>query len=74
MGRIVKRVEKPVVDKQLRSQSEASSAMGRIAEGLLQDYLAPGVFDMDRFRIALVQALYDAYVQGWKDCEEVGKK
>ena len=26
---------------------------------------------MDRFCTALVQALYDAYAQGWKDCEDV---
>jgi hypothetical protein len=47
--------------------------MGVTARGLLQDYLGPDrrVVEVDRFCTALVQALYDAYAQGWKDCEEV---
>jgi hypothetical protein len=73
MRRTVKPAGKPLTNKQLRSKS-AASAMGLIAQGLLQDYLAPGVFDLGRFRIALVQALYDAYAQGWKDCQGVDTK
>ena len=62
--------------KQVRSKPEATSAMGLIAKVLLQDYIGPDrrVVDVDRFCTALVQALYDAYAQGWKDCEEVPKK
>ena len=72
MPRITKRIEKLAEAKQT-SRPEASSAMGLIAHGLLQDYLGPDrrVIDMDRFCTALVQALYDAYAQGWKDCEDV---
>ena len=35
--------------------------MGPIAHGLIQDYLGPDhrVIDMERFVIALMQALYD---------------
>lgn len=48
---------------------EASSAMGPIARGLIEDYLGPDhrVIDMERFFTALMQALHDAYAQGWKD-------
>jgi hypothetical protein len=72
MARMAKRVEKLDVAKQT-SRPKASSAMGMTAQGLLQDYLGPDrrVVDVDRFCTALVQALYDAYAQGWKDCEEV---
>jgi hypothetical protein len=47
--------------------------MGPIAHGLLQSYLGPDhkVIDMERFFIALMQALHDVYVQGWKDRGEI---
>jgi hypothetical protein len=53
--------------------TEASSAMGPIARGLIQDFLGPDrrVIDMDRFITALMQALHDAYAQGWKDREQL---
>jgi hypothetical protein len=52
---------------------EAGSAMGPIARGLIQDYLGPDhrVIDMDRFTTALMQALHDAYTQGWKDRDQL---
>ena len=55
------------------TMTEAGSAMGPIAHGLIQDYLGPDhrVIDMERFVIALMQALYDAYAQGWKDCDQL---
>jgi hypothetical protein len=55
---------------------EASSAMGPIARGLIQDSLGPDhrVIDMDRFMTALMQALHDAYAQGWKDRERIKER
>ena len=52
---------------------EASSAMGPIARGLIEDYLGPDhrVIDRERFFIALLHALHDAYAQGWKDRGQV---
>ena len=72
MARIAKRIVK-LAEAKKTSRPEACSAMGLIAHGLLQDYLGPDrkVIDMDRFCTALVQTLYDAYAQGWKDCEDV---
>jgi hypothetical protein len=72
MPRIGKWVEKLKVAKQA-SRPKACSTMGMIAQGLIQDYLGLDgrVLEVDRFCTALVQALYDAYAQGWKDCEEV---
>ena len=51
---------------------EATSAMRPIVHGLIQDYLGPDhrVTDMERFVTALMQALHDAYTQGWKDREQ----
>jgi hypothetical protein len=42
----------------------------------MQDHIGPDhkVTDMDRFFTALLQALYDAYVQGWKDCADVKQR
>ncbi len=50
--------------------------MGPVAQGLIQDYLGPDhrIIDLDRFSTALVQALYDAYAQGWKDHSEVAER
>ena len=72
MPRIGKRVEKLKVAKQT-SRPKACSTMGMTAQGLIQDYLGLDgrVLEVDRFCTALLQALYDAYAQGWKDCEEV---
>jgi len=52
------------------------SAMGLIAHGLVQGYLGPDhkVIDMEQFFAALVQALHDAYDQGWKDRSEVEER
>ena len=36
----------------------------------LRKYLRPRVIDMDRFVTALMQALHDAYAQGWKDRDQ----
>jgi hypothetical protein len=65
-----------VKEKQLEAKPEASSAMGPIAHALIQDCVGPDhrVTDMDRFFTALLQALYDAYVQGWKDCADVKER
>jgi hypothetical protein len=42
---------------------EASSAMGPIAHGLIEDYLGPDhrIIDVERCFTALMHALYDAY-------------
>jgi hypothetical protein len=52
---------------------EASSAMGPIARGLLEDYLGADrrVIDMERFFTALMQALHDASIQGWNDRSQI---
>jgi hypothetical protein len=52
---------------------EASSAMGPMARGLIEDYLGADyrVIDMQRFFTALMQALHDAYAQGWKDRDQI---
>ena len=52
---------------------EASSAMGPIARSLIEDYLGPDhiVIDKERFFTALMQALHDAYAQGWKDRDQI---
>jgi hypothetical protein len=46
--------------------------MSPIAHGLIQDYLGPDhrVIDMERFVTALMQALHNAYTQGWKDRDQ----
>jgi hypothetical protein len=48
---------------------EASSAMGPIARGLIEENLGPDhrVIDIERFFTGLMQALHDAYAQGWRD-------
>jgi len=72
MPRIGKHVEKLKVAKQT-SRPKACSTMGMTAQGLIQDYLGLDgrVLEVDRFCTALLQALYDAYAQGWKDYEDV---
>jgi hypothetical protein len=52
---------------------EARSALGAIAQALIQDHLAPdhSVADVERFFTALTQALHDAYALAWNDCREV---
>ena len=72
MPMIGKRVERLKVAKPT-SRPKACSAMGMTAKGLIQDYIGLDgrVLEVDRFCTALVQALYDAYAQGWKDCEDV---
>jgi len=54
---------------------EARSALGPIAQALIQTFLLPDhkVVDMERFSIALMQALYDAYALGFKDRGDVEK-
>jgi hypothetical protein len=54
------------------NRPEATSAMSPIAHGLIQDYLGPDhrVIDMERFVTALMQALHNAYTQGWKDRDQ----
>ena len=56
-----------------KKKLEASSALGPIAQALIQDHLGPDrkVTDMERFRTALTQALHNAYALGWNDCREV---
>jgi hypothetical protein len=63
-------------ENQLEPQLKATSAMGSISVALMQDHIGPDhkVTDMDRFFTALLQALYDAYVQGWKDCADVKQR
>lgn len=55
---------------------KATSAMGQIAQGLIQNYLGPDcrVADMERFVAALIQSLQDAYTQGWNDRGAVEKR
>jgi hypothetical protein len=56
-----------------KKKLEARSALGSIAQALIQDHLAPDrkVTDVERFFTDLTQALHDAYALGWKDCGEV---
>ena len=56
-----------------KKKLEARSALGPIAQALIQDHLRPDrkVTDVGRFLTALTQALHDAYALGWRDCREV---
>ena len=58
------------------AKPKATSAMGPIAHGLIQNYLGPDrqVTDMERFVAALIQALQDAYTQGWNDRGAVDRR
>jgi hypothetical protein len=64
-----------MVKKQGASKPKAQSALGPIAQALLQAYLGPDqrVTNMERFFTALMQALHDAYALGWKDRGEIGR-
>ena len=56
-----------------KKKLEARSAMGAIAQALIQDHLTPDrkVTDVERFFTALTQSLNDTYALGWNDCREV---
>ena len=59
-----------------KKKLEARSALGPIAQALVQDQLGLDrkVTDVERFLTALTQALHDAYALGWKDCREVKRR
>ena len=59
--------------KKVGSKLKAESALGPIADALVQGYLGPDqrVTNMERFFTTLMQALHDAYVLGWKDRGEI---
>ena len=61
--------------KLVRSKPRAMSALGPIADALVQGHLEPDqkVIDRERFFTALMQALHDAYALGWKDRSEIGR-
>ena len=62
--------------KQVGSKPKAQSALGPLAQALIQGYLGSDhkVTDMERFFTALMQALHDAYALGWKDRGEVAER
>ena len=62
--------------KKVQAKLSATSALGPIADALIQSYLGPDrkVLDMERFFTALMQALHDAYALGWKDRGEVEER
>ena len=62
-----------MANKHVGSKPRAMSALGPIAQALIEGYLGPDhkVIDMERFFPALMQALQDAYTLGWKDRGEI---
>ena len=56
-----------------KKKLEARSALGPLAQALIQDHPGPDrkVSDVGRFLTALTQALHDAYALGGRDCREV---
>ena len=59
--------------KQVGSKPQATSALGPIAQALIESHLGPdhNVIDMERFFTALTQALQDAHTLGWRDRGEI---